>query len=328
MRGEGTQTVDLSIIILNWNSVRFLRKCLQSVYSNTTGIDFEVLVLDNASYDGSAILVDAEYPAVRFIQHTENVGFATGNNLAARHAAGKVLLFLNADTEVVGTAVQCMLDCMQSLPDAGSIGPKLLNTDGSIQRTCVQAFPSIMSQFFDAAYLRRLFPSWRLWGNGVLFTDPPYPVPVEGIVGACLMIRKCVFDEAGGFHPGYFMYVEDMDLCYRLRGAGRRNYYLAAASVIHHGGQSSNSQPDKHLSAVMMRESLRIFMRRHRGVAYALLFQASTVLAASCRLSALSVGLLLARSAERKAVLHRAFAKWRRVLHWALDWQSALRQPL
>ena len=74
------------------------------------------------------------------------------------------------------------------------------------------------------------------------------------------MIRKCVFDEAGGFHPGYFMYVEDMDLCYRLRRAGRRNYYLAAASVIHHGGQSSNSQPDKHLSAVMMRESLRIFM--------------------------------------------------------------------
>jgi len=316
--------VDVSIIIINWNSVGFLGKCLTSVFANTTGINYEVIVVDNASYDGCAELIASEFPTVRFVQSEHNLGFAGGNNFAVKVACGRILLFLNSDTEVIGSALQQMLAWIDSLPDAGVLGPKLLNSDGSVQGSCVQAFPSILNQLLDSNYLRARFPMWSLWGNRALFEDHSSPVPVDGIVGACLMIRRDVFEQAGRFNTTYFMYAEDMDLCCCVQKLGRRNYYIGSVTVTHHGGQSANAQADRQWSAVVMRESLLRFMRAHKGALYARLFQLVTALGALCRLCALLIAMLLPGASGRRRVQEIAFAKWRRIFRWSLGFESSL----
>src|SRR2546425_9542253 len=116
---------DVSIVIINWRSADFVRKCLDSIYASTKDISFEVLVVDNASFDGCGEMMRKEFRAVRFIQSRKNLGFARANNLASQHSTGRILLFLNPDTEVVGPALECMVACLESLPDGGVLGPKL-----------------------------------------------------------------------------------------------------------------------------------------------------------------------------------------------------------
>lgn len=318
--------MDLSIIIINWNSVGFLRKCLKSVYENTSGVSFEVVVLDNASYDGCAEVLAGEFSSVRFIQSDVNLGFAAGNNVAVQHASGKALLFLNSDTEVIGSAITEMFHCLQRLPDGGVLGPKLLNSDGTIQDTCLQAFPTIANELVDSRYLRRRFPTWSVWGNHVLFEEYHSPVRVQGIVGACMLIWRDLFDAVGGFDTTYFMYAEDMDLCYRLQRLGKSNYYIGTAVVTHHGGQSSNTQADRQLAAVIMRESQMRFMQAHRGTMYARSYQVTTAIAALCRMAAVGMLMLFADGIPRRA--HAlSLAKWRRVFRWALGSESPLQRP-
>lgn len=310
--------MDLSIIIINWNSLEFLRKCLASVYANTMSISCEVLVIDNASFDGSEQMVRKEFPSVRFVQSQENLGFARGNNLGFTHSAGEVLLFLNPDTEVLGSALERMMVWMKVLPGAGAMGPKLLNSDLSIQTSCLQSFPSILNQVIDAEWLRHRFPAWSIWGNRALFEEVSQPVPAEGISGACLMVRRYVFEQVGQFTPDYFMYAEDMDLCYKVKKAGWGNYYIPEATVIHHGGQSSTSRSDKQFSSVMMRESLLHYMRLHRGEVYARMFQSATALTALCRLTMLAVAMVLPVTSTRRHSLSLSFSKWHRVFRWAI----------
>ena len=314
--------MDLSIIIVNWNSVDFLYKCLASVYANSKGMSFEVIVIDNASFDGCEEMIQKGFPQVRFIQSQKNLGFARANNLASEEAAGKVLLFLNPDTEVIGPALQCMVACLTSLPDAGVVGPTLLNSDGSIQTSCIQSFPSILNQVLDSEYLRAAFPKWPLWGNQALFEESSQSVVVEGISGACLMIRKSIFEDVGRFSSEYFMYGEDMDLCYIAQKAGLKNYYVSKARVIHHGGESTASLSDKQFSSVMMRQSVLRFMRGHRGDGYAVVFRLAMAIAALCRLTVVAVVMLFLGITPQRHTLSLAFAKWFRVLRWAIGLES------
>src|SRR5437762_3548719 len=133
--------MDLSIIIVNWNSKDYLRKCLKSIYANTHGIDFEIIVVDNASFDGSGELLAQDFPKVRFVQSHTNLGFARANNLGFGNSTGRNVLFLNPDTEAVGGALNELLQRLQRLPNAGVVGCKLLNTDGSMQTSCLQSYP-------------------------------------------------------------------------------------------------------------------------------------------------------------------------------------------
>src|SRR5712692_3541390 len=292
----------ISIIIVNWKSAAFVRKCLASIYANTSGITFEILVVDNASFDGCGEMLRHEFPAVRFIQSRDNLGF--------ERSTGRMLLFLNPDTEVVGPALECMMACLETVPDVGVVGPKLLNSDLSIQTSCLQSFPSILNQVLDADHLRAMFPKSSLWGNRALFEDSRQPVPVDGISGACLMVRRSVFESVGRFNPDYFLYGEDMDLCYKVKKAGWKNYYVGGATVIHHGGQSTDSQSDNQFSSLMMRESLLKFVRAHRGYLYAHVFRWATAFAALCRLGLLAVAMVLPLTIPRRHSLSLAFAKW------------------
>src|SRR4029077_16116528 len=150
------KSLDLSIIIINWNSAAFVRECLETVYAGTGELDFEVIVVDNASFDDCGQVVQAEFPAVKFLQSPANLGFAKANNLGVRAAGGRNLLFLNPDTEILGNALPKMVSFLDASPDASIVGYKLLNSDLSLQTSCVQPFPSILNQVFDAEHLRRI----------------------------------------------------------------------------------------------------------------------------------------------------------------------------
>ncbi len=318
------ESVDLSIIIVNWNSAAFVRTCLQSVYACTKGCDFEVIVVDNASFDDCSGIVRHEFPLAKFIQSAVNLGFAKANNLGARAATGRNLLFLNPDTEVIGDALCHMVSFLDARPDAGLVGCKLLNTDMSLQTSCVQAFPSILNQALDTECLRRAFPKLRLWGMQALLADGEL-AEVEVVAGACLMIKSVVFESIGQFSPNYFMYAEDADLCFKVNQAGWKNYYLSSASLVHHGGRSSDKKPESNFASIMMRESILEFMRLRRGFVYAVGYQFTTIAIAVLRLLVLTAVFPFTMGGDHQS-LRPVFAKWIKVLRWGLRMEAWSKQ--
>lgn len=310
--------MNLSIIIINWNSAKYVHECIRSIYLHTKDISFEIIVLDNASYDGCGEMLAREFTNVKFIQSTENLGFARGNNLAAAHSSGEVVLFLNPDTEIAGPVFSLLLDSLQSLPRAGVVGPRLLNGDGTIQTSCLQPFPTIANQLLDAELLRRSFPNSPIWGMMPLFDGAGTPRSIDGISGACLMTSKEVFQKVGGFTEDYFMYYEDMDYCLKVRASGWDNYYIPNAVVTHYGGKSSGGDTQSRFSVSMMVESAWKFFRKHRGVHYAELFRLGLAVKAISRLSLLIVACLTPFLGVRRRYVKRALNKWRYVLQWCL----------
>src|ERR1019366_1850950 len=237
--------MDLSVIFVNWNSADYLRDAVASVRQHTSGISYEIIVVDNASPRGAgeSEILERQLSDVTLIKSAQNLGFAGANNLGFRQSSGRNILFLNPDTKLTSPAIRQMLLRLDTLPNAGIVGCKLLNGDLSLQTSCVQTFPTILNQVLDTDYLRLRWPNCRLWGTASLFSQSPDPAEVEVISGACLMIKREVFERVGCFTEDYFMYAEDLDLCYKVHRAGFRNYYVKEASLIHYGGKSSSPLP-------------------------------------------------------------------------------------
>jgi GT2 family glycosyltransferase len=313
-----SNTIDISIIIINWRSADFLRKCLANIYTNSRGVSFEIIVIDNASFDGSEEMVRKEFPDVHFIQSAENLGFAKANNLGFGRSKGRNILFLNPDTEVSEGALGELLAALDSTPDAGIMGCKLLNSDLSVQTSCIQSYPTLLNQIFDADCLRRIFPKSSLWGTRPLYEAQKGPAQVEVVSGACLLIRREALEKAGLFSVSYFMYAEDVDLCYKVKSCGWGVYYLADATVIHHGGQSSGKNTENNFATIMTRESLYNFMKVRRGKPYALAFRLTMGLAAFCRIVVLGCILVLTLGRFERDSLPLAMRKWNGVFRWAL----------
>jgi GT2 family glycosyltransferase len=309
--------MDLSIIIINWNSKNFLRECLLSIGKHTTGVSYEIIVIDNASFDGAAELLALDFPQVKYIQSAENLGFARGNNRAAQQASGNYLLFLNPDTEILSNAIGLMFQSAKALPDAGVLGARLLNTDCSLQTSCVQSYPRILNQLLDSEALRNWFPESSLWGTAVLYERSYQPLRVEGISGACMLISHEVFWHVSGFSEEYFMYYEDMDLCRKVQRAGRRNYLVPGAEVVHHGGKSSGGASTRFSSIMMAESAWRYFAKEH-GAGWALLFRLCLAGKAFSRSILLSLAYVAPASNSRRERLRRSLRKWTAVFRWAI----------
>ncbi len=317
--------MDLSIIIVNWRSRDFLRKCLQTVFECTKGIIFEVIVVDNASFDGCEKMLSEEFSQVRFIQSHTNSGFAAANNLGTQSASGDVLLFLNPDTEIRGNALAEMAAVLKAHSDGGITGARLLNSDGTLQDSCVQSYPTIINQVLDADLLRKMFPRLSVWGNKPLYNVSSEPVTVEAVSGACLMIKREIFQKVGGFTTDYFMYSEDIDLCKKVEDAGWKSYYVPDAVVVHHGGGSS-AKGKGGFTPVMIRQSMLKFLRRYRGELYAFLFQGIVGLAAVGRLALLGLVLIATLGRFRRQELTGAIANWIKIFRWSLGLEGWARR--
>jgi GT2 family glycosyltransferase len=313
--------IELSIIIVNWHSAHYTYKCIQSLLTEVHGVHYEIIVIDGASYDGCGEMLQKHFPKVHFIQSLHNEGFARANNRAYAFARGAYILFLNPDTEIIGSAIHTLLAHLKTLPQAGAVGCKLLNADRTIQTSCIQSMPTILNQMLDAEYLRARFPRSRLWGMSALSMDQEQPEKVEGISGACIMVERSVFEEVGLFSTDYFMYAEDMDLCYKIRQAGYKNYYIPDATVMHFGGESTKHAPS-HFSSWLMRESIWRFLKKTRGDLYAMSYRFSMFVSALLRLVVITSVLAIQKVFQVESSMLHAFRKWLVILQWSVGLQK------
>lgn len=319
--------MDLSIIIVNWNSAHYVRRCLESIYTQRKDIDFEVIVVDNASYDGCDQILGSEFPNVKFVQSEENLGFAGANNLGFNHSVGRNLLFLNPDTEVIGPAIKVMFSFLQSIHDAGAVGCKLLNSDLSLQTSCIQPFPTVLNQILDIEYLKLRFPKLKVWGIKPLFFNNGGPEKVEVVSGACIMIKRRVLETIGKFSTDYFMYAEDVELCYKIQRAGYKVYHINDATVVHHGGVSSKQTKVNNLNDVLKRESISRFLEKSDSRFTAFLYRGSMTLVSIARLAVLTALIPVAILLQRSNSFYPKLIKWKKVLRWSLGkekWARAL----
>ena len=316
-RDTQVSDIELSIIIVNWHSAHYTHKCVQSLLTETHGVHYEIIVIDGASYDGCGEMLRKHFPKVHFIQSSHNEGFARANNRAYAFARGAYILFLNPDTEIIGSAIYTLLAHLKTLPQAGAVGCKLLNADGTLQTSCIQSMPTILNQMLNAECLRSRFPRSRLWGMSALFMDQEQPEEVEGISGACVMVKRSVFEEVGLFSTDYFMYAEDMDLCYKIRKVGCKNYYIPNATVMHFGGGSSKHTPS-HFSIWLMRESIWRFLKKKRGTLYAMGYRFSTCVAALLRLGVMMPIVAIEKVFQVESSMLHAFRKWLVILQWSV----------
>jgi N-acetylglucosaminyl-diphospho-decaprenol L-rhamnosyltransferase len=265
--------IDLSVVIVSWNVRDLLRACLRSVSRSwgTDPVGLEVLVVDNASTDGSAAMVRAEFPATVLIENSVNTGFTVGNNQAIACARGRYVLLLNPDTEVLSDALRAMVACLDSHLDIGALGPRLLNADRTVQssrrrfptfRTALVESTVLQQWWPDNAILRRFYVQDR---SDAEFQD------VDWVVGASMLARHEAIEEIGGLDESFFMYSEEMDWCYRLKQAGWRVAYMPQAQVVHYGGESSRQvAAAQHIH--FQRSKIRYF-RKHWGSGYAALLR-------------------------------------------------------
>jgi GT2 family glycosyltransferase len=252
---------DLSVCIVNWNTRADLEQALTSVLDTEPSLNLEVVVLDNASQDGSAGMVRARFPGITLLESDKNLGFARGYNCAADEGAGRHLLMLNPDTIVYPGALDSMVGFLDSHPKAGAVGPRLLNRDGTLQLSC-RRFPKPTAAIFRNTLFGRLAPNNR-FTRGYLMTDWQHDTvrEVDWVSGAAICIRREAWQDVGGFDEGFFMYAEDIDWCLRAHQAGWRIWYLPDAAIMHRIGRSSDQRP---LAMVLaFHRSMARFYRKH-----------------------------------------------------------------
>ncbi len=255
----------LSVIVVSHNTRELLRRCLASVERSVAGdgVEAEIIVVDNASTDGTLAMVRAEFPAVRLIESGGNRGFAAGNNLGLARARGRALLLLNPDTEVEDGAIGTLLGVLEADPALGVVGPALRYPDGSPQESRRRA-PGPLTPFLESTLVQQYWPRNRVLDRYYVADRPgDRRQDVDWLTGACLLVRRRAVERAGGLDESFFMYSEELEWCLRLRAAGWRIAYEPEATVVHHEGASSGQAvPRRHID---FNASKVLFYRRRYG---------------------------------------------------------------
>jgi GT2 family glycosyltransferase len=278
--------MDISVVIVNWNTRDLLLECIRSIYETVQGIHFEIWVVDNGSTDGSQEAVKTAFPLVQLIENTQNRGFAAANNQALKQITGRYALLLNSDAALTDGAAQKLLSFMESTPTAGMACGQLLNPDGSRQNS-IANFPTLLTLISNETILRIFFPEkFPSKRRNYL-----HPIPVESGIGACLMIRKAAMDTVGIFDETYFFFFEETDWAYRMWLANWQIYFVPSARIIHAQGKSAGNSV---ASRILFYRSRYIYLKKWRPKNYSLMVVIIFIrLLINAILSLLGVGLTL-----------------------------------
>ncbi|MFH1852489.1 MAG: glycosyltransferase [Candidatus Neomarinimicrobiota bacterium] len=243
-------TPAVSVLIVSFNVRQYLDQALRAVHKSDFAGSLEIIVTENNSFDGTADFLKKNYPDVSLITNAVNAGFGRAVNQAARRAAGNYFLILNPDTIIQESTIAVLVDYLETNPTVGMIGPKILTADGSLQPACKRSFPSLGVALPKALGLNRLFPRSQ-WANryNLTYLDPDQVHRVDAISGSCMFIRADLFRTLDGFDERFFMFGEDLDLCYRVNEAGYEVHYVPATQIIHYQGESVKSAPYDSLNA-------------------------------------------------------------------------------
>ncbi|MEN6373602.1 MAG: glycosyltransferase family 2 protein [Smithella sp.] len=237
------QQVDLSVIIVNWNTKNLLVACLDSLSDQQSTYKIEIIVVDNASHDGSIEIVKEKYSHVILIRNARNLGFGKANNIGIKQSRGRYICLLNSDVRVLPDVLQSLINFMDQNKSIGISGPKTLSPDLSIQSTC-RKLPNLWTIFCESCCLNKLFPKSDIFSDDQMkFFNHNTVRKVEGLAGCCLMIRKTALDRVGLFDEQFFIYFEETDLCKRFGQAGWDIVFFPDVSLVHHHGGSSSKDP-------------------------------------------------------------------------------------
>lgn len=300
--------VDLSVILVSYNTVDLLRDCLKSVYREAASVSLEVIVVDNDSSDGSADMVAGEFPDVRLVRNSANVGFSVANNAAMACALGKYLLLLNSDTVIRPGTFEAMIRRLEEDPEVGIAGCRLVRPSGEMDYACRRSFPTPLVSLCRLLRLNRIFPRHRLFGRyNLTYLDERTTYEVDSIVGAFMLVRRRVAEQVGGLDEDYFMYGEDIDWCYRAKLAGWKVLYVGECGVLHHKGASARKESFRmnyHFHRAML-----LFHRKHLSRRYPLPLNLAIYLGIFSRFTLLALNHLPAKAlASRKALTRPGWA--------------------
>ena len=254
-----------SVIIIAYNSCDFIPACLKSIRDACENVDAQVIVLDNGSKEPILPEIKAFFPEVTWLESKENLGFGKGCNLAEKYATKPYLFFVNPDTVVSRDSFTRVLDFMEEHPEAGTVGCRILNEDGSLQWACRRSFPTIVSAVSKTVGLAALFPKSKLLASyNMTYADPDEMTEVDAISGSFFCIRRELYEKLGGFDEDFFMYGEDLDLCFRAKVAGCKNYYTPSTNILHFKGQSCRTRRwDSYLDFY---KAMLIFVKKHKDL--------------------------------------------------------------
>jgi GT2 family glycosyltransferase len=255
--------MDISIIIVTWNTKDLLQKCLDSIYKTIHDITFEIIVIDNASEDDTVVMLKGKFPHITLIKNNRNLGFGAANNQGLRIMRGRYALLLNSDTVLTIQAVEELFTFMETHPEAAMACGQLLNTDGSKQNS-IASFPSLLTLMTNMPLLEYLFPK-RYPSKRYNYEKP---IEVDSGIGACLLVRKKAIDEVGMFDERYFFFFEETDWAYQMKKAGWKIFHIPTAFIYHFQGQSIGRNVR---SRIEFYRSRYLFFRKWHSRAYYLL---------------------------------------------------------
>jgi N-acetylglucosaminyl-diphospho-decaprenol L-rhamnosyltransferase len=295
----------LDVVIVAYRSREMVRVCLDSLRANPPSCPMTVVIVDNDSRDGTAELVAGEYPEVELIASPENLGFAAATNLGARRGEAPYLLALNPDTAVTAGALDAVIAVLEEHPEVAVVGPRLERPDGSLDHASKRGFPTPMSALGHFSGLgRRSAAAGRL----AAYRAPEIESgPVDAVNGAFMLMRRSAFEAAGGFDEDYWMYMEDLDLSYRLAQEGWRSWYEPAATVMHVKGGTVGGERSPRLSWHFHR-GMYLFYRQHYAPDHSTAFNALVYVGIAAKLA----------SAVAQAALRRSLARLRQRRRTAL----------
>lgn len=267
--------MDISVIIVSYNTSELTRNCLKSVYDKTKDVDFEVIVIDNNSDDDSVKMIETEFPEVKIIANKQNLGFGKANNQGIELSEAKYVFLLNSDTLLLNNAIKILYDFMEKEENynVACCGGALYNNDLSNQISYGR-FPTIKSLLYYYS-LAKIYPETykdKYFMAGILKDDNP--IVVDYVTGADMLIRKSVLDKTGYFDKDFFLYFEETELCSRFIKSGYKNMIYPNAKIIHLCGQS----PLNERKEAIFNKSMYLYMKKHRGKFYTLIYKSLAVL--------------------------------------------------
>ncbi len=261
--------IKLSVIIVNYNVKEFVLNSISSIKKASKNIPVEIIVVDNASEDGSPEIIAQRFPEVKLIANKENLGFGKANNQALEIAKGEYILLLNPDTLLKDNTLAEMIKFMETHSDAGLATCKVLNPDGTLQLACRRSFPRPWVSFTKISGLSSLFPKSKLFAKyNLTYLDENETYTVDAVSGSFMFLRKKAIDDVGGFDPDFFMYGEDLDLCYRIKEKGWKVYYYPGTEIIHYKGESAKRSSIDETKVFY--NAMTLFVEKHFSSSWAL----------------------------------------------------------
>ncbi len=263
--------IDVSVITVNYNVKEFVLNLVISLKKALINFSYEIIVVDNASQDGSVEYLKEKFTDVTVIANSKNVGFGKANNQALEISKGKYILLINPDAIVREDTFTKMISFFERTKEAGLAGCKVLNPNGTLQLACRRGFPGPWTSFTKVSGLSTIFPKSKLFAKyNLTYLDENKTYEVDAISGSFMMLKRDVYEKVGGFDPDFFMYGEDLDLCYRIQKAGYKVYYVHDTEVIHYKGESTKRSSIDETK--MFYDAMQIFVKKHLSTSFIVTF--------------------------------------------------------